>query len=169
VDGHEVDRRIVVGTGRSTCDTLSTVSWVYSVYEGPQPKSVDDALDGMSRAEEAFDRNDPPTATIREFVEAILAQWPDITEEGGEASPWSDGPMMNNAAGMALLVGVSLSRLADAEPLLISVARRLGVVLLDTNDGDQVRLLVPEIAPSPPWSASASTSSSHRKWYGRKG
>ena len=116
------------------------MSYDLGVWEGPKPASDDAA---MSLYEELMDRyhsadapgsvpvTQPPTPAILAFVEALLDRWPDITNEGGEDSPWADGPMIENASGPIIYFGMMASGLKEAVPFVIDEARRRGLVCFD--------------------------------------
>jgi hypothetical protein len=40
----------------------------------------------------------PPTPAIRAYVEALLERWIDMTVDVDDVSPWSDGPLIDNAS-----------------------------------------------------------------------
>jgi hypothetical protein len=139
------------------------MSHAYSAYDGPPPRTFEEAMAALEAMETAYEGEQPPTASIRAFVDALLARWPDISDEQGEQSPWSDGPMVNNAAGSVIHFGVVYSRLDEAEPFVVETARHHGLVLVDQEEG---RVLVP--GGIPPRNDELATSQPKRRWFRRR-
>ena len=121
------------------------MSHVFSVYDGPHPATIEEAIASIEALDVAFESYEAPTPNIATFVEMLLARWPDLGEPEGEDSPWSDGPMANNAAGGVIHVGVVRSMLDEAERFVVETARTLDLVVVDRAEG---RVLVPDPAPS---------------------
>ncbi|MFF3861420.1 hypothetical protein [Streptomyces sp. NPDC002209] len=80
-----------------------------------------------------------PTPLIRQYVEALVARWPDLSldddEEDEDASPWSDGPLINNASGPMLYFGMVFSKHQEAASFAAGLARTRGLVCFDPQDG----------------------------------
>ncbi|MEV7616136.1 hypothetical protein [Streptomyces sp. NPDC089799] len=76
-----------------------------------------------------------PAHLIRQYVEALVARWPDLSpdddEEDEDASPWSDGPLINNASGPLFYFGMVFSRYQEAAAFAADLARTLGLVCFD--------------------------------------
>lgn len=114
------------------------VSFDLAVWEGPRPSSDDEALAtyeslyekwfGRERDESLDNR---PTPGIFEYIEALLARWPDITTDAGESSPWADGPIINNAAGNFFYFSMVWSRAEEAAAFCADTARTRGLVCFD--------------------------------------
>ena len=50
-----------------------------------------------------------PSPRIADYVEGLLARWPDIGTDAEVDSPWSDGPLLGNASGPLFYFGVTYS------------------------------------------------------------
>jgi hypothetical protein len=79
------------------------VSYDIAVWEGDPPVSDRAALRVFSFLSSRYESaSDPPTARLAAFVRALTARYPDIgdlpDDREGE-SPWSDGPLLQNAIG----------------------------------------------------------------------
>jgi hypothetical protein len=108
------------------------VSYTLAVWDGDTPANDKQAAAECDRLVELTEDDDiPPTPKIRRYVETLLARWPDIGEEGGENSPWADGPLMNNASGPLFLFG--LSTFLGEEPFIYcqALAKEQGLVFFD--------------------------------------
>lgn len=83
-------------------------------------------------------RKTPPNPLIRQYVEALVAHWPDLSpdddEEDADASPWSDGPLINNASGPLFYFGMVFSKYQEATLFAADLARTLGLVCFDPQD-----------------------------------
>ncbi|WP_196810854.1 hypothetical protein [Arthrobacter sp. 35W] len=109
------------------------MSYDLAVWEGKVP-STDDEL------AEAFERNmvfldcEPapePTPRIRAYVDALLARWPDLSFDGENDSPWSDWPLIGNAAGPVIYFGMVYDRAEEVSAFAAQLAKDLGLVCLD--------------------------------------
>ncbi|MER6589639.1 hypothetical protein [Micromonospora chalcea] len=77
------------------------MSYDLAVWEGELP--IDDGAAG-----EAYDQlyalymedeELPPTPRIRAYVLALLERWVDMSDDEHDVSPWSAGPLMDEASG----------------------------------------------------------------------
>ncbi|MGQ5640519.1 MULTISPECIES: hypothetical protein [unclassified Streptomyces] len=75
----------------------------------------------------------PPTPLIRQYVEALVTRWPDLGPDDNEedASPWSDGPLINNASGPLFYFGMVFSKYQEATSFAADLARTLGLICFD--------------------------------------
>ena len=107
------------------------MSYDLAVWEGPTPpnNAAAEYERVMTRMEER--PADPPTDRISAFVAALLARWPDITDDRGEDSPWADGPMIGNAFGNAIYFSMVWSRAEEVSEFAASVAAQHGLVCFD--------------------------------------
>lgn len=139
------------------------MSHVYSVYDGPRPADYDEAHATLA----AIDDEDmeqgalPPSPAIANFLNRLLATWPDIGTPEGRDSPWAAGPMANEASGRVMHFAVVYSRLEEVTPFILEAAEAAGVVLLDQQE-EQV--LVPRGDPT---SAPLPESGRGRRFFGR--
>ncbi|RST09021.1 hypothetical protein EF910_02080 [Streptomyces sp. WAC07149] len=119
------------------------MSYDLAVWEGVRP--VDDAA-ATATFEELFGKHmrhgggqkTVPTPLIREYVEALVARWPDLSpdddEEDEDASPWSDGPLIDNASGPLLYFAMVFSKHQEATSFAAPLARSLGLICFDPQD-----------------------------------
>ena len=110
------------------------MSYDLAVWEGPRPKDDTAALETYLSLYDRYvdtDETFEPTPAIRRYVEALLARWPDITTDDGEDSPWSGGPMIDNAAGPFFYFGMGGSQLDDASQFAAEVAAAHGLNCFD--------------------------------------
>ncbi|MEU9479657.1 hypothetical protein [Streptomyces sp. NPDC048191] len=81
----------------------------------------------------------PPAPLIRQYVEALVTRWPDLSpdddEEDEDASPWSDGPLINNASGPLFYFGMVFSKHQEASSFAVDLARTLGLICFDPQTG----------------------------------
>lgn len=115
------------------------MSYDLAVWEGIRP--TDDAASATFEdlcLEHMGARKTPPTPLIRQYVEALVARWPDLgsdaDEEGEDASPWSDGPLINNASGPLFYFGMVFSRCQAGAAFAADLARTLCLVCCDPQD-----------------------------------
>jgi hypothetical protein len=109
------------------------VSYDLAVWEGDQPRT---AAEAFTRYDELYDRyiereGETPTPAITDFLSALLARWPDITEPDAENSPWSDGPLEINASGPFVYIGLVFSMAEEAVAFAAQQARDRGLVCYD--------------------------------------
>jgi hypothetical protein len=114
------------------------MSYDLAVWEGARPATNEAALttynELMDRAE-AMTEPQAPTPAIAGYVDALLSRWPDITDDAGEDSPWSDGPLINNANGGLFYFGMVFSMADEASEFAAQLARERGLVCFDPQEG----------------------------------
>ncbi|MCX4775287.1 hypothetical protein [Streptomyces sp. NBC_01264] len=120
------------------------MSYDLAVWEGARP--ADDTM-ATTTFEDLYRKHmrhmggqkAAPTPLIRQYVEALVARWPDLSpdddDEDEKASPWSDGPLVNNASGPMLYFGMVFSKYREAVPFATDVAKSLGLTCFDPQDG----------------------------------
>jgi hypothetical protein len=104
-----------------------------AVWEGERPADTD-AADAFNRLYEKYlDSSDdvPATPAIREYVKALLARWIDMTEDEEDVSPWSDGPLMNNASGPIIYFAMRYSMAEEVSAAAARMAADCGLVCFD--------------------------------------
>jgi hypothetical protein len=117
------------------------MSYDLTVWEGPIPESDNEALSTYEQLRErhmssdGLDELPEISPAIEAYVDALLERWPDIGTEGGESSPWSDGPLIFNASGPMIYFGMQHSRAEEASAYAASVARSHGLVCFDPQTG----------------------------------
>lgn len=101
------------------------------VGEKPADEAAADAayaqvLDGLeSRSDE------PPASEIEHFASLLIKRWPELGQAGDETSPWTASPILADAAGSALLLGLKTDSLDVTLPFIAEAADRLGLVAYD--------------------------------------
>jgi hypothetical protein len=83
--------------------------------------------------DEAVERT--PEPEIVQYVDALLARWPDISTDEGEDSPWADGPLIGDAAGPFIYFAMVWSRCEEASEFAAQVAAQHGLVCFDPQSG----------------------------------
>lgn len=119
------------------------MSYDLAVWEGTRPESDEAAgllYEQLMDRMEAGHADAEPSPRIRAYVDALLARWPDITEDAGEDSPWADGPLIANAFGDAIYFAIVWSRADEAGAFAAELAGRHGLVCYDPQSE---RLLPP--------------------------
>ena len=109
-----------------------------AVWEGARPDSEKDALKMYESLYDLYIDTDEPTApspAIAAYVAALLERCPDLTElddDSVDDSPWSDGPLIENASGPFLYFGlVRNAALDEAWRYAVDTARAMGLVAFD--------------------------------------
>jgi len=114
------------------------VSYDLAVWEGDRPSSDAHALEIytalMNRYQGAGSAS-PVTPAIARYVAALLERYPDITGDDGEESPWSDGPLINNATGPIVYFGMVFSQAEDASEFAAAMAAEHRLVCFDPQTG----------------------------------
>ena len=76
-----------------------------------------------------------PSPAIAGYVAALLERYPEMTEvddDSVDASPWSDGPLIDNASGPFIYFGfVRNEALNEAWTHAVDTARSMGLVSFD--------------------------------------
>jgi hypothetical protein len=73
----------------------------------------------------------PPSRAIEEYVAALLVRWVDMTEDEEDVSPWSDGPMINNASGPILYFAMRYSMAEEVSAAAARMAADRGLICFD--------------------------------------
>lgn len=114
------------------------MSYNLAVWDGPTP--ADDAA-ALEVFEDLYDKfmgakGQPPTPRIRQYVEGLVARWPDLSadDEDEDTSPWSNGPLINNASGPLFYFGMVFSKYREAASFAADLARTSGLVCFDPQD-----------------------------------
>ena len=109
-----------------------------AVWEGHTPASAAAAIAEFERRmdamEDAFDQaGGPPPAspTIRRFVEAALARFPEATEHSGDECPWASAPLIEGAIGDLIYLPMTFQGADYARDVLAGIAHDLGLVCYD--------------------------------------
>jgi hypothetical protein len=109
------------------------MSYDLAVWEGARPTGDVEAGAAFEELHDRFIAGETttPTPAIAAYVEALLARWPDITEDAGEDSPWSDGPLIGNASGSLCYFGMVYGMAEEGLEFAARVAAEQGLVCFD--------------------------------------
>jgi hypothetical protein len=147
----------VNGWMNSSCQD-GGMSYDLAVWVGPSPPSAAAAdaeyarrMDAMETAFDQAGGPPPATPTIRAFVEAALARFPELDEEFGDECPWASSPLMEEAVGDLIYVPMTFSGAEYAREVLAGIATAQGLVCYDRKSS--TFCLLPT-SPRPPRSAS---------------
>lgn len=74
----------------------------------------------------------PPVEPIAACVAApLLERWPDLTEDEGDSSPWSTGPLIGEAGGPLIYFPMRWSMAEEASAYAAEVAASMGLHCFD--------------------------------------
>jgi hypothetical protein len=105
-----------------------------AVWEGPRPEGAEAAIAAYlekSARWDAGDHGSEPSPRISAYVEVLLSRWPDVTDDDGEDSPWSDGPLIGNALGDGIYFEVVWSAAEEASEFAARTAAEHSLVCFD--------------------------------------
>jgi hypothetical protein len=126
------------------------MSATLAVWEGETPVSDKAAAQIFQELYALPDQ--PPTPRIEAFVQALLARYPDIDDDNEEETPWSDGPLMNDASGPLFCFGMTYGDedlFTDAFEFIAETAEAHGLIMYDPDQGT---LVVPRpVKPKRRW------------------
>ncbi|MFJ8187890.1 hypothetical protein [Streptomyces sp. NPDC096105] len=117
------------------------MSYDLAVWEGERP--VDDKTAGRVFSD-LYDRyidsevEEPPSERIAAYVVALLERWCDLTEDDDDTSPWSTGPLIDEASGPLIYFPVRWSMAEEASAYAAAVAQSMGLVCFDVQQ-DRLR------------------------------
>jgi hypothetical protein len=115
------------------------MSYGLAVWEGQRPADDAEARTAFLAVKKLHQGPEStpaaPTPAVRRYVEALLEKWPDITEHGGEESPWADGPLIDNASGPLFHFALTSSEAEDVAAFCAELAVDFGLVFLDLQSG----------------------------------
>ncbi|MEH0822154.1 MULTISPECIES: hypothetical protein [Micromonospora] len=109
------------------------MSYDLAVWEGELP--IDDGAAG-----EAYDQlyalymedeELPPTPRIRAYVLALLERWVDMSDDEHDVSPWSAGPLMDEASGPFVYFTMRYSMCEEVSAEAARMAADHGLVCYD--------------------------------------
>jgi hypothetical protein len=111
------------------------MSWTIEIVSVPVAEDADQAWAQLENLREEADARDyalPPSERMIELYRRLTARYPCITEDS--ASPWSDGPLINNFGDKLTTLGIIGSRLAEALPFVLETATDIGFTVFDAAD-----------------------------------
>ena len=100
--------------------------WVESPAPSPAEAAV--TYDRLADGEEGVIA---PDGAVARFLADVLADYPDLTEENMDVSPWASSIYSNTEC---VLVAISWSRAADLGPALRQIASRHGLITYDPQE-----------------------------------
>ncbi len=112
------------------------MSYDLAVWEGSRPATDEEAQRTFERLHETHlggASEVEPTPAIARYVHALLERWPDLDED--DDSPWSDGPLINNARGPIVYFGMVFSMADEASAFAAETAAEHGLVCFDPQLG----------------------------------
>ncbi|WP_346172754.1 hypothetical protein [Streptomyces cuspidosporus] len=114
------------------------MSYDLAVWDGPRPADDAAALEVFEDLYGTFmgGASEPPTPRIRQYIEGLVARWRDVStdDEDEDTSPWSDGPLINNASGPLFCFGMVFSKYQEVASFAAGLARMSGLVCFDPQD-----------------------------------
>ncbi|WP_255435828.1 hypothetical protein [Salinispora sp. H7-4] len=109
------------------------MSYDLAVWEGEQP--ADDATAGRAYeqgyAVYAEGEEQPPTPRIRAYVLALLERWVDLSDDEDDVSPWSSGPLMDEASGSFVYFTMRFSVCKEVSAAAAQIAVDHGLICYD--------------------------------------
>ncbi|MGC4744952.1 hypothetical protein ACLQ28_04720 [Micromonospora sp. DT201] len=114
------------------------MSYDLAVWEGDRPADNAAALTTFKALYERYiaEGQIPPTPRIRAYVEALLERWIDLTEDDDEErSPWSTGPLINEASGPVIYFPMVYSRCQEVSAGAARIAADHDLVCFDPQLG----------------------------------
>ncbi|TYR55011.1 hypothetical protein FY004_25145 [Streptomyces parvus] len=72
------------------------------------------------------------------YVAVLLERWCDLTEDDEDTSPWSTGPLINQASGPLIYFPMRFSMAEEASAHAAAVAETMGLVCFDVQQ-DRLR------------------------------
>jgi hypothetical protein len=115
------------------------VSYDLAVWEGDRPANDLAARAEFQRLYDRYMGSDAPvepTTRVAAYVEALLARYPDLTTDAGEDSPWSTGPLINEAKGPLLYFPMVWSRCEETSEWAARLAEEHGLNCYDLTRAD---------------------------------
>ncbi|QXE38436.1 hypothetical protein KQY30_33620 [Streptomyces sp. GMY02] len=112
-----------------------------AVWEGERP--ADDKTAGLVFSD-LYDRyidgevEEPPSERIAAYVASLLERWCDITEDDEDTSPWSTGPLIDEASGPLIYFAMRWSMAEEASAYAAAVAQSMGLICFDVQQ-DRLR------------------------------
>ncbi|MFJ3720590.1 hypothetical protein [Streptomyces sp. NPDC090057] len=79
-----------------------------------------------------------PSERIAAYAAALLERWRDITEDDEDTSPWSTGPLIDEAGGPLIDFAMRWSMAEEASAYSAAVAESMGLVCFDVQQ-DRLR------------------------------
>jgi hypothetical protein len=111
------------------------VSHDLAVWDGPRPADDSEAGRVFQQLYARYigcEDDVPPTPAIRGYVEALLERWIDMTDDDvDDLSPWSAGPLMNEAQGPVIYFAMRWSMCEQVSAEAAQMAADRGLICFD--------------------------------------
>src|SRR3954447_3711704 len=110
------------------------MSYDLAVWEGDRPADDAAAAAEFERLYNRYIESDedvPPTPRIAAFVQALLDRYPDRGTDGGGDSPWSTGPLLNDASGPVIYFPIVWRRWEEVSGQAAQLAEDHGLHCFD--------------------------------------
>ncbi|MER7934006.1 MULTISPECIES: hypothetical protein [unclassified Streptomyces] len=110
------------------------MSYDLAVWEGERPADDKAAARIFGDLYDHYidtDVDHPPTDRIAAYVAGLLDHWCDLTEDEDETSPWSTGPLIDEARGPFIYFPMAYSMAEEASAFAATLARSMGLVCFD--------------------------------------
>ncbi|MFD8376796.1 hypothetical protein ACFV2Z_39625 [Streptomyces sp. NPDC059688] len=108
------------------------MSYDLAVWEGERPADDKTAGRVLEDLDARYsDQDHPPTERIAAYVAGLLERWCDLTEDEDDTSPWSTGPLSDEASGPLLYFPMRYSMAEEASAFAASLAQSMGLVCFD--------------------------------------
>jgi hypothetical protein len=109
------------------------MSYDLAVWEGDQPADDATADEVYKQLYGAYAEGEdqPPALRIRAYVRALLERWVDMPDDEDDVSPWSAGPLMNEASGPFIYFAMRYSMCEEVSAGAARMAAEHGLVCYD--------------------------------------
>jgi hypothetical protein len=110
------------------------MSYNLAVWEGERPKTNAEAkktFEALFAQHQEAEKSPKPTPAIRRYVKALLVKYPDLDDDNEDECPWSDSPLINNAAGPIFYFAMVFSQAKIASAFAAKLAKEHGLVCFD--------------------------------------
>ncbi|MDX3874236.1 hypothetical protein PV706_32095 [Streptomyces europaeiscabiei] len=127
------------------------MSYDLAVWEGERPaddKTAGQVFSDLYNRYIDSESEEPPSERIAAYVAVLLERWCDLTEDDEDdedededdedTSPWSTGPLINEASGPLIYFPMRFSMAEEASAYAAAVAESMGLVCFDVQQ-DRLR------------------------------
>ncbi|MGW0117908.1 hypothetical protein [Streptomyces sp. NPDC003327] len=117
------------------------MSYDLAVWEGERPADDKTAGQVFSDLYERYigsETEEPPSERIAAYVAVLLERWCDLAEDDEDTSPWSTGPLIDEASGPLIYFPMRFSMAEEVSAYAATVAESMGLVCFDVQQ-DRLR------------------------------
>ena len=109
------------------------MSYDLAVWVGDPPESDQAAAEKYGAFVPLLEQppSEPPHPTLLAFADDLLARYPDIDDEAGEDSPWSEGPLKSDIVGSFFYFPMRYGSVHEAVPFIVERAAAHKLVCFD--------------------------------------